>query len=77
MPKLKGKKEIKKELADVIAVVNEIKKVFKISDREIKKELEIAHEKKGGFKKKLYLYWSSNTGYKTNETRNSKPEIQN
>jgi predicted house-cleaning noncanonical NTP pyrophosphatase (MazG superfamily) len=75
LPNLKSKNEIKKELADVVAVINEIKKIYKISDKEIKKELKKAYKKKGGFKKRLYLYWSSNTGYKTNERRYDKSEV--
>lgn len=75
LPNLKNKKEISKEIADVIAVINEIKAEFNISDKEIKNELKKAHKRKGGFKKKLYLYWSDNTGYRTNEKKYKKSEV--
>lgn len=74
LPNLKIKKDILKEIADVIAVIDEIKTEFNINEREIKNELKKAHNKKGGFNERLYLYWSSDTGYKTNERRYKKSE---
>lgn len=68
----KTKSDIIKELADVIDVVKEIMKVKCISSKEIKKQQQENKKLKGGFKKRLFLYWSSDTGYKTNETRYSK-----
>lgn len=65
----KTRDEIADGLGDVLAVINEIKKVFKITDREINLAMKNAFAKKGGFKKKLYLIWSEDTGYRTNERR--------
>jgi predicted house-cleaning noncanonical NTP pyrophosphatase (MazG superfamily) len=61
--------EIAEELGDVLDVIDEIKKTFKISPSLLKKTRHEAARKKGGFKKKIYLVWSADDGYKTNETR--------
>ena len=68
----KSKKELVGELADVIAVIDEIKKFKKIKESELKNAMEANMEKKGGFKKKLFLVWSEDTGYRTNERTYSK-----
>lgn len=68
----KSKKELVSELADVVEVVEEIKRFKKITEPELKKVMEVNMEKKGGFKKKLFLVWSEDTGYKTNERTYSK-----
>ena len=63
----KNKKELIKELADLVFVIEEVKKTLKIKLLEFKKAMEENIKKKGGFKKKMYLYWTSDDGYKTNE----------
>jgi predicted house-cleaning noncanonical NTP pyrophosphatase (MazG superfamily) len=68
----KSKKELMSEIADVVAVVDEIKKFKKITDGELKAAMKANMERKGGFKKKLYLVWSQDTGYRTNERTYSK-----
>jgi predicted house-cleaning noncanonical NTP pyrophosphatase (MazG superfamily) len=69
LPFVKTNKEIASELADIRAVIDEIKKVRKITDEDIQKELTSNMERKGGFNKKLFLVWSEDTGYKTNERK--------
>ena len=66
------KEEMTAELADVIDVLEEIKKLKRISERQVDEARKRAIKKKGGFKKKLFLVWSSDTGYKTNERRYTK-----
>jgi len=61
--------EFIEELADVQDVIDEIKKVKKIKDTELFAAQEANKEKKGGFKKRLFLLWSEDDGYKTNEKR--------
>ena len=68
----KTKKELISELADVIDVVDEIKKFKKITTKQIKGAQKEAFMKKGGFKKRTFLYWASDTGYRTNERTYSK-----
>ena len=68
----KSKEELVSELADIIAVIEEIKKVKHITSKQILKALKENFARKGGFNRKLFLLWSSDTGYKTNERRNNK-----
>jgi predicted house-cleaning noncanonical NTP pyrophosphatase (MazG superfamily) len=60
------------ELADLIDVTDEIRRVFGISDDELQKAQKLNAEKKGGFEKKIFLEWSGDTGYKTNEKKSSR-----
>jgi predicted house-cleaning noncanonical NTP pyrophosphatase (MazG superfamily) len=68
----KTKKELTSEIADILAVIREIQKVKRIPDKYIEKALQENFTRKGGFEKKLFLVWSSDTGYKTNERRYGK-----
>lgn len=68
----KSKEELVSELADIVAMIEEIKKVKHISSKQISKALKENFNRKGGFNKKLFLVWSSDTGYKTNERKNKK-----
>ena len=70
LTKTRNKQELVEELADVLDVVEEIKKVKKIKPEEIIKAKKDNAKSKGGFKKRIYLVWSEDTGYKTNEKRN-------
>ncbi len=65
----KTRSELIEELADVQDVIDEIKKVKKVSPEEMELAQEKNKEKKGGFKKRLFLLWSEDNGYKTNEKR--------
>lgn len=69
LPAIKSKKELVGELADIFAVTDEIKKFKKITEKQIKTAMKANMDKKGGFKKKLYLVWSEDTGYRTNERK--------
>jgi len=51
------------ELADIIDVVEEIKKTESITDTEIGNARKISFEKKGGFSNKTYLEWAEDDGY--------------
>lgn len=66
------KKELINELADVIDVIEEIKKMKKISSKEIEDARKKSMTKKGGFKDRIFLIWSSDDKYRTNERRNIK-----
>lgn len=61
------REELIEEVADVIDVLDEIKKLKGITDEELRQAQTAAQMKKGGFAKKLFLIWSSDDGYKTNE----------
>jgi predicted house-cleaning noncanonical NTP pyrophosphatase (MazG superfamily) len=68
----KTREDLIKELADIEAVTDEVKKVYGITDEELKFAKKANFDKKGGFDEKLFLTWSEDTGYKTNERRNTK-----
>jgi len=65
----KTAEELAHELADLLAVIEEVKRTKRISEKQIAKALRENFARKGGFKKKLFLVWSSDTGYKTNERK--------
>lgn len=62
-----NREELASELADILAVIDEIRKVEDISDEELAMAIATNHQKKGGFEKRLFLEWSSDDGYKSNE----------
>jgi predicted house-cleaning noncanonical NTP pyrophosphatase (MazG superfamily) len=57
------------ELADVLAVIQEIRLFRDISDEELEAAYRKGFEKKGGFTKRLFLEWSSDDGYTSNEKK--------
>jgi predicted house-cleaning noncanonical NTP pyrophosphatase (MazG superfamily) len=66
---VKTRAELIDELVDVMDVVDEVRRVKKISTQAIKKKQREHRATKGGFKKKYFLVWSQDDGYKTNEKR--------
>lgn len=71
LPVAKSRTELISELADVIDVIEEIRRAKKIKSREIQKNRRDNFRNKGGFKKQLYLVWAEDTGYRTNEQTGS------
>lgn len=69
IPKARSKSELIEELADVLDVVDEIRRVKKIKSSEIVKRQKENAKKKGGFRKRIYLVWSEDNGYRTNERK--------
>ena len=65
----KNDQEILEELADVMDVLDEILKIKNISREQLELQQKNNFEKKGGFSKRLFLSWSSDDGYKTNEKK--------
>ncbi len=73
LPLVKNKEDLISEIADVLAVIDEIIKVKNISDEQIELAKKINFNKKGGFDKKIFLHWTDDDNYKTNEiTRDEK-----
>lgn len=72
MQQAKSKKELVSEIADVIDVIEEIRSIKKITKRDIEIARIANFKRKGGFKRRLWLRWSSDNGYKTNEKRYNK-----
>jgi predicted house-cleaning noncanonical NTP pyrophosphatase (MazG superfamily) len=70
----KSRNELIEELADTMAVIDEVKRLKKISQSELRRAMAANFKKKGGFKKRLFLLWSSDTGYRTNERKPKSPK---
>ncbi|KND47174.1 MAG: hypothetical protein AB199_01940 [Parcubacteria bacterium C7867-004] len=68
LPSCETKEELIDELADVIAVLDELQKAEGITDEELADAIAENLETKGGFEKRIFLEWSSDDGYTTNET---------
>ena len=68
----KTRSEIISEMGDLLDVLKEIKKVLKINPKELIESRTMEFRRKGGFAKKLYLIWSEDTGYKSNERKSKK-----
>lgn len=64
LEELTERSEIVAELGDTLDVLEAIQKEFHITKWELSASRKKALAKKGGFKKKLFLLWSSDTGYK-------------
>mgnify|MGYP001585920072 FL=1 len=67
-----SKKELLDELADLQTVVDALKRLKKITASEARAGYVKNLRAKGKFKKRLYLVWSSDDGYRTNEGRGRK-----
>lgn len=61
------RKHMVEEIADLIITLEAVKKEFEISSEEIDAAVKLSIDEKGGYDKKLYLAWSSDTEYSTNE----------
>lgn len=60
------------ELTDLLSVIDEVKKVKRIKPVELQSVQRMNMKKKGGFSRRLWLVWSEDDGYKTNEKRGKK-----
>ncbi len=67
LPQCATKEELVSELADILAVLDEIRKQEGVTDNEVEAALAKNFAKKGGFDARLFLEWSSDDGYKSNE----------
>jgi predicted house-cleaning noncanonical NTP pyrophosphatase (MazG superfamily) len=68
----KNNQEIIEELADVLDAVEEVRRIKKIKPSCVKKAQKENVIKKGGFRERIFLVWSEDTGYKTNEKTGKK-----
>lgn len=67
LPETGSKQELTDEIADVITVIEYIKKLEGITDLDVADALERHARQRGRFEKKLFLVWSSDADYVTNE----------
>lgn len=56
-----------KELADLLITINAVKHEFDISDAEVTEAMTKSLVEKGGYDKRLYLSWSSDTEYSSHD----------
>lgn len=68
LSRVRSREEFLDELSDLTVVIEEIKKLQNITKEEVEIALQKNLGKKGGFEKRLFLNWSSDTNYKSNET---------
>lgn len=69
LPHTKTRRELIAEIADILDVINEILRVKRIPRVNVKTAQRANAKRKGGFRKRLFLTWASDTGYKTNERK--------
>ncbi len=65
----KTREEFISEFDDLLYVIDEIKRFKNITDQELAEIRRVNFEKKGGFDNRIYLHWTSNDGYQTNEKK--------
>ena len=56
-----------KELADLLITINAVKQEFGITDAEVTEAMTKSLVEKGGYEKRLYLSWSSDTEYSSHD----------
>ena len=62
-----GHEDLVAELADLLITIDAVKKEFGVSDLEVTAAIEKSLEEKGAYDERLYLSWSSDTEYSSNE----------
>lgn len=67
LPETASRQELIDELADIVTVIETIKTLKGITDLELADALERHARRRGRLEKKLFLVWSSDGTYQTNE----------
>ena len=62
-----GRDNLLKELADLLITINAVKKEFEVTDAEVTEAMTKSLVEKGGYDKRLYLSWSSDTEYSSHD----------
>ncbi len=68
LSRVRSKEAFLDEYADLHAVLTELTDVMGVTEEEVQTACAVNLEKKGGFKKRLFLHWSSDGNYQSNET---------
>lgn len=55
------------EIADLLITLDSVKKEFGVTDQEVEGAIQKSLEEKGAYDERLYLSWSSDTEYSSNE----------
>lgn len=62
-----GREHMIEEIADLLITLEAVKKEFDVTDEEVAAAVEKSSNEKGKYDKRLYLSWSSDTEYSSNE----------
>jgi predicted house-cleaning noncanonical NTP pyrophosphatase (MazG superfamily) len=68
LSRARTKEDLLDEFADLLEVLDTLRDIEGISDKELSEARAENRKKKGSFVKRLFLHWSSDSGYKSNET---------
>ena len=68
LSRARSREDFLKEYADLIVVLDALTKHLEFSEADIATALAESMEKKGGFQKRLFLHWSSDGRYRSDET---------
>lgn len=66
--KARTRNELLSEYADLMVALDTLMGLMEFSEADIKTSLEDNLEKKGGYKRQLFLHWSEDGEYHSNET---------
>ncbi len=61
------RESLMKELADLLITINAVKNEFNITDAEVTEAMTKSLLEKGGYEKRQYLSWSSDTEYSSHD----------
>lgn len=62
-----SREHLLKELADLLITINALKHEFDITDEEVTEAMTKSLVEKGGYDKRLYISWSSDTEYSSHD----------
>ncbi len=62
-----SRESLMKELADLLITINAVKNEFEISDADVTEAMTKSLVEKGGYEKRQYLSWSSDTEYSSHD----------
>lgn len=68
LSRTRTREEFLTEYADLMVVLSSLEKTLELSEAEIKLAIEENVEHKGRYDKRLFLHWSADIDYKSNET---------
>lgn len=68
LARARTREELLAEYADLMVVLDALTKELEISEADIKVALQENVKRKGKYEKRHFLHWSSDSGYKSNET---------
>lgn len=66
--KARSRKDLLDEYADLMVALDTLMHLMEFSEADIKTALEENLNRKGSYKRQLFLHWSEDTDYQTNET---------